>query len=278
MNPATTARADSSGPVATLLDAAAQLRAQPGGSAAGSAPLHDRLEHLSTHGADTIVCHLVRLAGEEDVAQPDALQALLRAVLAGEVARRLGWPADLARSLRCAALQLGTDRADPTADPTAAQALERLPRPDPETLALAALPAADRLARVLRRIDLLVRRLAGRSGEAALGADEAARRARVDGHGRPDEIGAALQAAIGHYPPGSYVELANGEAGIVIARGTRANMPIVAALRSGEGAPLAEPMLRNTAMQRFAVRSGLAGALRGTPPQERLAHLLRPAG
>ena len=42
-----------------------------------------------------------------------------------------------------------------------------------------------------------------------------------DETGQPDEAGAALIKAVGLYPPGSIVRLANGEVGVVAKRGSQ---------------------------------------------------------
>jgi hypothetical protein len=99
----------------------------------------------------------------------------------------------------------------------------------------------------------------------------AAREACLGADGRPDEIGGALLKAVGMYPPGSFVALASGEVGIVLARGRRANLPYVASLVSAGGTPLGEPALRDTVDQRHAVRGAVAAnAVRVRPPHERL--------
>jgi len=59
---------------------------------------------------------------------------------------------------------------------------------------------------------------------------------------------------VGMYPPGSYVELASGEIGIVIARGRQANLPVVAALVSASGSALHVPAVRETVDKRHAVK------------------------
>jgi hypothetical protein len=44
-----------------------------------------------------------------------------------------------------------------------------------------------------------------------------------------------LLKAVGLYPPGSFVELASGEVGIALARGRRANLPVMASLGAAGG-------------------------------------------
>ena len=93
--------------------------------------------------------------------------------------------------------------------------------------------------------------------------------------GVPDEVGAALLRATGLYPPGSFVELANGERGIVVARGRRANLPWVASLVAPSGMALGEPALRDTLETRFAVRAAVASTLVKVRPDHRRILALR---
>jgi hypothetical protein len=86
---------------------------------------------------------------------------------------------------------------------------------------------------------------------------QAAKEACLGADGRPDEIGAALLKAVGLYPPGSFVELSSGEVGVVISRGRRANLPLVASLVAPSGAPMGEPVLRDTVEQRYAVKGAV---------------------
>jgi hypothetical protein len=79
----------------------------------------------------------------------------------------------------------------------------------------------------------------------------------IGADGRPDLFGQALIKALGLYPPGSFVELNSGELGVVVSRGKRANLPLVASLITSTGAPLGEPILRDTSLPRFAVKTSV---------------------
>lgn len=76
----------------------------------------------------------------------------------------------------------------------------------------------------------------------------------------PTRSGAALLKSVGLYPPGSFVQLVNGETGIVVARGKQANLPVVASghrdRRAGRLAVAAQ-----TAQQRL-MQSSAASAWR----------------
>ncbi len=136
---------------------------------------------------------------------------------------------------------------------------------------LAALTPARQLARLLRRVDIFSAKISRRVTRAPMSPVQAAREACLGAGGTPDEIGSALLRAVGIYPPGSFVELASGELGIVVARGRRANLPYVASLVAASGTPLGEPALRDTIERRFAVKAALPpGHVRVRPPHERL--------
>lgn len=139
---------------------------------------------------------------------------------------------------------------------------------------LSALPAPQQLARLLRRADIFGAKISRRINREPMSPVQAAREACLGADGQPDEIGSALLRALGIYPPGSFVELANGERGIVMARGRRANLPLVASLVSSSGSPIAEPILRDSILPRFAVKSAvLPGQVRVHPNHERLLAL-----
>lgn len=118
----------------------------------------------------------------------------------------------------------------------------------------------EKLARLLRRIDIFGARLSPRRSRQALSGAAAARAVFLDELGRPDEAGAALVKTVGLYPPGSIVRLANGEIGIVFKRGFSANEPLVAALIGKSGSPLSAPVPRDTRLASQAIAASLAPA------------------
>ena len=139
---------------------------------------------------------------------------------------------------------------------------------------LASLPPARQLARLLRRVDIFTAKVSRRTTRAPMSPVQAAREACLGPDGLPDEIGGALLRAIGLYPPGSFVELVSGELGIVIARGRRANLPLVGALVGSSGAALMQPLLRDTTDRRHAVKGVVpAQAVKVRPPHNQLLAL-----
>lgn len=117
---------------------------------------------------------------------------------------------------------------------------------------------AEQLARLLRRVDIFGARLSPRRSRKAMAGAAAARAVFLDELQQPDPAGAALIKAVGLYPPGSLVRLANGELGIVVKRGHSANEPIVAALLGKSGAPLSDPVPRDTRLASQAIAASLA--------------------
>jgi len=67
----------------------------------------------------------------------------------------------------------------------------------------------------------------------------------------------AMAAALGFYPPGTYVQLANGETAVVISRGARANTPHVASIINAAGMPLSKYSYRDTSISTHAVQAPL---------------------
>lgn len=132
------------------------------------------------------------------------------------------------------------------------------------------------LATLARRVDVYTSKLSSRSTRDALAADVAGRQMFMQDPGHP--MTAALVREFGIYPPGSFVRLASGEMGIVVARGASITTPVVACLTSAAGVPLVEPSRRqiddkNGAMVGMAGLVG-QGLLRLRLPLDRLAALV----
>jgi HD-GYP domain-containing protein (c-di-GMP phosphodiesterase class II) len=157
------------------------------------------------------------------------------------------------------------------ADPVCLDVVRLHHQPGPLDQPLAALQPAQQLARVLRRVDIFAAKISRRTSRAAMSPVQAAREAFLGADGKPDEVGGALLRAVGLYPPGSFVELLNGELAIVLARGRRSNLPVVAALVSSSGEVLMQPLPRDCVQQRHAVKRALApDAVRVRPPHDTL--------
>lgn len=114
-----------------------------------------------------------------------------------------------------------------------------------------------RLAELLRRVDVYTAKLSRRANRDSVTPAKAARDACLGPDGHPDHIGATLLRVAGLYPPGTYVELANGETAVVIRRGEKAHTPSVASVRAANWALISPPQFRDTSRPIFAVRRGV---------------------
>lgn len=117
--------------------------------------------------------------------------------------------------------------------------------------------AGNRLAELLRRIDIYSAKLSRRRSRQSITPAMAARDACLNNSGHPDSIGATLLRVVGLYPPGTFVELANGETAVVIARGAKAHTPVVASVRRRDGGLLMQPVRRDTLRLGFSVKHGV---------------------
>ncbi|MET0208639.1 MAG: hypothetical protein ABW220_06330 [Burkholderiaceae bacterium] len=254
--------------------------------------LLDTVLHRLTQHPDPSLALLIHDAAQEPL-QYSARHALLSLALAELTSRQLGWSDDRRRSLGFAALTMNvgiTQQQDQHAlrqeglsteqreqlsghGDRAATMLLDMGVTDPAWLGAVRLhhdagpgPLAGRgdgelMARLLRRIDIYGARLSPRRTRRALSAAQAARAVYLDERQQPDEAGAALIKAIGLYPPGSVVRLNTGEEGMALKRGHSANEPAVASLVGRSGAPLTQPVLRDTRLPAFAITACL-------PPHE----------
>ena len=107
------------------------------------------------------------------------------------------------------------------------------------------------LAILLRKADVYTAKLSPRASREAQAADRVGRELFMQDPGHP--VCAALVKEFGVYPPGCFVTLASGETGVVVARGSSVMTPLVAALTSGSGMPLPEPVRRDTRQPLHAI-------------------------
>jgi HD-GYP domain-containing protein (c-di-GMP phosphodiesterase class II) len=269
--------------------------------------VHERVRVLGQRRFDASLYHLIYNAGHS-TSSYSSHHALLCTLMAGECASVAAWTTELATSVELAALTMNVAMKrlqdelaarDMTVTPeqrmriqnhatvgakmlraagvqdTAWIDIVRLHHDDElKDQPLEALTPVQRAARLLRRVDIFTAKLSRRAARTPMSPVQAAREACLGANGQPDEIGAVLLKAVGLYPPGSFVELASGERGIVVARGRRANLPLVAALVSASGAPLGEPALRDTVDKRHAVKGAVSSQLvRVIPPHDKLLAL-----
>jgi hypothetical protein len=274
-----------------MLDAALRSAVPDSDWLAQVLQVHARVRSLGTQHLDEALFHFVSRGGQQahDYSTCHAVHCMLAV---GAVARTLGWDAELVEVVEKAALTMNVamrrlqDRLalQPVAgvDQDSREHIARHPVKSARLLEdsgvhtpvwleavrlhhdssldarpLEQLTPGQRLALLLRRVDVYSAVLSRRATRLPLTPMQAARRACLGADGRPDVIGAALLKTVGLYPPGSFVQLANRERGVVLGRGLRADQPMVAVLTNVRGEPLPEPRLRDTAHPGYAVRAGL---------------------
>ena len=270
--------------------------------------VQERARMVGQRRLDASLYYLIYTCGDTAKSY-SSRHALLTMLVVEKAAELLGWPAEQAASVGSAALTMNVAMArlqDLLAEadlaPTeqmrdeinshperAVAMLEQAGVTDPMWLEavrhhhtreepgeqLMTLPQGVQMSRLLRRVDIFTAKMSRRRVRAPMSPVQAAKEACIGPDGRPDLFGQALLKAIGIYPPGSFVELASGELGVVVSRGKRANLPLVASLVASSGAPLGEPTLRDTTLPRFAVRSAVSRArIKVRPAHARLIALI----
>ncbi len=132
---------------------------------------------------------------------------------------------------------------------------------------------------LLHLADTLVAKMAPRISRPALSALGATKSLLQQATPASQQQRVAMASVLGFYPPGTYVQLANGEAAVVLARGDRANTPHVAALVNAQGMPLIPYQYRDTRHTHFAVRAPLTAAqVNIRLSTERITHLRQQHG
>ena len=270
--------------------------------------VQERARILGQRRLDASLYYLIYTCGDTAKSY-SSRHALLTMLVVEKASELLGWTAEQAESLGSAALTMNVAMARlqdllaeadlaPTeqmrdeidAHPQRAVALlEQAGVTDPLWLeavrhhhtreepgeVLTALSQGLQMSRLLRRVDIFTAKMSRRRVRAPMSPVQAAKEACIGPDGRPDLFGQALLKAIGIYPPGSFVELASGELGVVVSRGKRANLPLVASLVTSSGTPLGEPVLRDTTVSRFAVRNTVSRSrIKVRPTHTRLIALI----
>lgn len=273
------------------------------------AHLHEAIGQQLRRNPDGALLALVQLSSA-DTRMYSATHGMLVSVMCGLASREvLGWPAPVEDLLRKAALTMNvamTDLQDQLANqwqaPSEEQrdsihahaasseaALTRLGVNDPTWLGavrdhharspglLRAKPPAQRLARLIHRADMLAAKLAPRASRSPLAPAVAIQACYFDESNQVDEAGAALIKAIGIYPPGSFVKLANDELAVVVRRSTNTATPRVAAVVNRSGLPIAEPAMRDTRQAEFRILASIPRRqVKVQLPLERLLPLTLP--
>lgn len=252
--------------------------------------LQSRLSRYSTANPDGALLALIRMASVE-VERYSATHALLVSVICGIAAREvLQWPSPLQNTLCQAALTMNigmTELQDQLAQQTepltplqrcnveqhaerSAELLKILSLQDRTWLEglrhhhtmppgpLTERTPSDRIARLIQRADIFAAAISPRAGRRPVPPGKAMKAAYFDEGSQVDEAGSALVKAVGIYPPGSFVRLANGEVAIVVRRGANTSAPRVAVVRHRSGLPNADLTVRETALPEFKVTASVS--------------------
>lgn len=116
---------------------------------------------------------------------------------------------------------------------------------------------------LLNLADVLVAKMSPRSSRAAMTSLGVAKWLLVQDNPGTAVLRPAMASVLGFYPPGTYVQLQNGETAVVIKRGLRANTPHVASIMNASGIAQGKYVYRDTGdacNPLFAVRSPLASS------------------
>ncbi len=109
--------------------------------------------------------------------------------------------------------------------------------------------------RILCTADSFVAKMAPRKTRQAISPLGAAKALFLNTADGAQRLSSAMTTAIGFYPPGTYVELVNGETAVAMARGLRANTPQVLTIIKADGMPLSKYLLRDTGDAAFAIQA-----------------------
>jgi len=251
---------------------------------------HRRVQQLGSRSPDGSLYYLIyRSSQPQD--NYSALHSMLVCLVCQSAARVLGWPRDWVLAVGLASLTMNVTMTElqdtlcnsdltPTvkmrqeieqhsmtaqellkssgvADATWTGAVRWHHSWQQDHIAFDELPPPNKLARLLMRVDIFTARLSRRKNRGPMSPLQAAKRACIGPNGKLDEIGSALLKALGLYPPGTFVALANQEVGIVVGRGSRADLPRVASLRAADGRLLPGPALRDTNTSMYRVTRSL---------------------
>ncbi len=111
--------------------------------------------------------------------------------------------------------------------------------------------------RVLRMADVFIAKMAARKTRLAMSPLGAAKSMILGVASDTAKLGSAMTTAVGFYPPGTYVQLVNGEKAVSVMRGVRANNSHVASIVNPSGMPMSRYLYRDTTDPQFAIREPL---------------------
>lgn len=116
-----------------------------------------------------------------------------------------------------------------------------------------ALPGNLMARRILCMADGFVARMAARKTRAAMSSLDAVKSIYRQAEGQASPVAAAMVAVVGFYPPGTYVQLANGDMAVSVQRAQKANTPWVIRLADKQGMPLLNGACQDTEQLAYAI-------------------------
>jgi HD-GYP domain-containing protein (c-di-GMP phosphodiesterase class II) len=121
-------------------------------------------------------------------------------------------------------------------------------------------PVLKTMVKILQTVDRYTASISPRKSRAGRIARDSARTviAQAAAGAKHDEVGAALVGMLGLCPPGTFVKLANGETAVVMRRGKKPMEPWVASVLNRHDHAIAEPSVRDTSREEFAVTATLS--------------------
>jgi len=120
-----------------------------------------------------------------------------------------------------------------------------------------ALPQNQRARRILNLADIFVARNAARKTRSSQSPLKAVKTMVMGAEGEVVGLGSAMAQAVGFYPPGSYVQLINGDTAVCVQRGARANMPWVISIADKDAMPISKYVCKDTANPHNAIASAV---------------------
>jgi len=119
---------------------------------------------------------------------------------------------------------------------------------DPQALA-----ATFDARRLLNLADSFIARTAARKTRSSQSAMKAVKSMVLGAQGDSVGVGSAMAQAVGFYPPGTYVELTNGDIAVSVQRGGRANTPWVVSILDKNALPVVKYVARDTSEAAWAI-------------------------
>ena len=116
----------------------------------------------------------------------------------------------------------------------------------PSRTTLASLPAESRLTHILATVDRYAAMISPRKSRPGRTASDSVRAIAGQPEQQDDDVAVALMRTVGLCPPGTFVQLTNGDTAVVLRRSERVNFPLVASVADAHGEALDAPVLYHT--------------------------------